>query len=50
MSKSKIIGVHVENDKVKQAAIKLGCLVLSSPFMYLGTKVGGLMSRIEEWK
>nr|GFA47131.1 RNA-directed DNA polymerase, eukaryota, reverse transcriptase zinc-binding domain protein [Tanacetum cinerariifolium] len=50
MSKSKIIGVHVDRDKVQQAAGKLGCLILTSPFSYLGTKVGGIMSRVDEWK
>nr|GEV76370.1 RNA-directed DNA polymerase, eukaryota, reverse transcriptase zinc-binding domain protein [Tanacetum cinerariifolium] len=39
MSKSKIMGVHVEDENVKHAASKLGCLILNSPFSYLGTKV-----------
>ncbi|GJU28537.1 RNA-directed DNA polymerase, eukaryota, reverse transcriptase zinc-binding domain protein [Tanacetum coccineum] len=50
MSKSKIMGVHVENAYVNQAASKLGCLVLNSPFSFLGTKVGEAMSRIQAWK
>ncbi|GKA94298.1 RNA-directed DNA polymerase, eukaryota, reverse transcriptase zinc-binding domain protein [Tanacetum coccineum] len=50
ISKSKIMGVHVEDTKVKHAAAKLGCLTLKSPFSYLGTKVGGSMSRVEAWK
>nr|GFA75027.1 RNA-directed DNA polymerase, eukaryota, reverse transcriptase zinc-binding domain protein [Tanacetum cinerariifolium] len=50
MSKSKIMGVHVEDAKVKHAASKLGCLTLKCPFTYLGTKVGGSMSRVEAWK
>nr|GEW74494.1 RNA-directed DNA polymerase, eukaryota [Tanacetum cinerariifolium] len=49
MSKSKIMGVHVEVEKVKQAASKLGCRILNAPFVYLGTKVGGTMSRVNEW-
>nr|GEY66783.1 RNA-directed DNA polymerase, eukaryota [Tanacetum cinerariifolium] len=49
MCKSKIIGVHVEGDLVKHAASKLGCLILNTPFAYLGTKVGGKMSRVKEW-
>nr|GEV60414.1 RNA-directed DNA polymerase, eukaryota, reverse transcriptase zinc-binding domain protein [Tanacetum cinerariifolium] len=50
MRKSKIMGIHVEDVKVKHAASKLGCLILNTPFLYLGTKVGGSMSRVQEWK
>ncbi|GJS26798.1 RNA-directed DNA polymerase, eukaryota [Tanacetum coccineum] len=50
MSKSKIMGVHVEDSKVKHAASKLGCLILNTPFSYLGMKIGGVMSRVEAWK
>nr|GEU94818.1 RNA-directed DNA polymerase, eukaryota, reverse transcriptase zinc-binding domain protein [Tanacetum cinerariifolium] len=50
MSKSKIMGVHVEGELVKNAASKLGCLILKTPFIYLGTKVGGKMSRVQEWQ
>ncbi|GJZ16276.1 RNA-directed DNA polymerase, eukaryota, reverse transcriptase zinc-binding domain protein [Tanacetum coccineum] len=34
----------------KNAASKLGCLVLKTLFTYLGTKVGGNMSRKQAWK
>ncbi|GJY42151.1 RNA-directed DNA polymerase, eukaryota [Tanacetum coccineum] len=50
MSKSKIMGVNVKDEKVKHAASKLGCLTLKSPFLYLGTKVGATMSRVSDWK
>nr|GEZ15135.1 RNA-directed DNA polymerase, eukaryota, reverse transcriptase zinc-binding domain protein [Tanacetum cinerariifolium] len=50
MSKSKIMGVHIEDEKVKYAASKLGCLILNTLFSYLGTKVGGSMSRVQAWK
>nr|GEX25757.1 RNA-directed DNA polymerase, eukaryota [Tanacetum cinerariifolium] len=46
MSKSKIMGVLVNSDKVKCAASKLECLILKTPFSYLGSKVGGSMSRV----
>nr|GEU41412.1 RNA-directed DNA polymerase, eukaryota, reverse transcriptase zinc-binding domain protein [Tanacetum cinerariifolium] len=46
MSKSKIMGVLVDSDKVKCATSKLGCLILKTPFSYLGSKVGGSMSRV----
>nr|GEV22872.1 RNA-directed DNA polymerase, eukaryota, reverse transcriptase zinc-binding domain protein [Tanacetum cinerariifolium] len=49
MSKSKIMRVHVDNIKVNIAATKLGCLVFKTPFMYLGSIVGGNMSRINTW-
>nr|GEV93988.1 RNA-directed DNA polymerase, eukaryota [Tanacetum cinerariifolium] len=35
---------------VRIAAAKLGCLILKTPFIYLGTKVGGNMSRKQSWK
>ncbi|GKD44317.1 RNA-directed DNA polymerase, eukaryota [Tanacetum coccineum] len=50
MSKSKIMGVNVDENKVNLAASKLGCLSLYSPFSYLGTKVGDMMSRAQAWK
>nr|GFB67943.1 RNA-directed DNA polymerase, eukaryota, reverse transcriptase zinc-binding domain protein [Tanacetum cinerariifolium] len=50
MCKSKIMGVNVEDGKIHNAASKLGCLVLKTPFTYLGTKVGENMSRKEAWK
>nr|GEZ47759.1 RNA-directed DNA polymerase, eukaryota [Tanacetum cinerariifolium] len=37
MSKSKIMGVHVNKDVVAQAAVKLGCMMLKMPFIYLGS-------------
>ncbi|GKA59975.1 RNA-directed DNA polymerase, eukaryota [Tanacetum coccineum] len=50
MCKSKIMGVNVEDEMVKNAASKLRCLVLKTSFTYLGTKVGGNMSRKQAWK
>nr|GEZ14206.1 hydroxycinnamoyl-CoA quinate/shikimate transferase [Tanacetum cinerariifolium] len=50
MSKSKLMGIHVEDALIKQAAAKLGCLTLRAPFTYLGLKAGGSMSRISEWQ
>ncbi|GJX03209.1 RNA-directed DNA polymerase, eukaryota [Tanacetum coccineum] len=47
MSKSKIMGIHVNNDNVSRAAEKLGCLVLKPPFTYLGSMVGGDMHRLQ---
>ncbi|GJR30322.1 RNA-directed DNA polymerase, eukaryota [Tanacetum coccineum] len=47
MRKSKLMGILVDDEKVKQAASKLGCLILKTPFSYLGSKVGGSMHRIQ---
>ncbi|GJW03764.1 RNA-directed DNA polymerase, eukaryota, reverse transcriptase zinc-binding domain protein [Tanacetum coccineum] len=49
MSKSKLMGLNVDNGKIKEAALKLGCLTLKPPFTYLGSIVGGSMSRIQAW-
>nr|GEY07350.1 RNA-directed DNA polymerase, eukaryota, reverse transcriptase zinc-binding domain protein [Tanacetum cinerariifolium] len=49
MCKSKIMGVNVGDEKVKSTASKLGCLILNTPFYYLGTKVRGNMSRVQAW-
>nr|GEW04072.1 RNA-directed DNA polymerase, eukaryota, reverse transcriptase zinc-binding domain protein [Tanacetum cinerariifolium] len=49
MSKSKILEVHVDSDRVKEVALKIGCLTLKIPFLYLGSMVGGSMSRLHEW-
>ncbi|GKD09627.1 hypothetical protein Tco_1189312 [Tanacetum coccineum] len=45
MSKSKILGIHVEDVKVKQAASKLGCLILNTHFSYLGYEGRGVICR-----
>nr|GFA06051.1 RNA-directed DNA polymerase, eukaryota [Tanacetum cinerariifolium] len=49
MTKSKLLGISVEDDKVKQSTTKIGCNTLKTPFTYLGSKVGGCMSRIQSW-
>ncbi|GKD15206.1 RNA-directed DNA polymerase, eukaryota, reverse transcriptase zinc-binding domain protein [Tanacetum coccineum] len=38
MSKSKIIGIAVDEHKVEQAAEKIRCSILKAPFFYLGSK------------
>ncbi|GJU12024.1 RNA-directed DNA polymerase, eukaryota [Tanacetum coccineum] len=49
MSKSKLMGISVDVEKVVQAAKMIGCVTLTTPFTYLGSKVGGLMSRLQSW-
>ncbi|GJZ44932.1 RNA-directed DNA polymerase, eukaryota, reverse transcriptase zinc-binding domain protein, partial [Tanacetum coccineum] len=50
LNKSKIMEINVESAQVIQAAAKLGCLVLKCPFYYLGTRVGGSMTRVQAWQ
>ncbi|GJS39436.1 RNA-directed DNA polymerase, eukaryota, reverse transcriptase zinc-binding domain protein [Tanacetum coccineum] len=50
MSKSKIIGICVADNKIKSAATNLGCRILKTPFIYLGTKVGDSMARFDAWE
>nr|GEZ53467.1 RNA-directed DNA polymerase, eukaryota, reverse transcriptase zinc-binding domain protein [Tanacetum cinerariifolium] len=49
MNKSNLMDISVDSNKVKHAAAKIGCLVLKTPFNYLGTRVGDLMSHIQSW-
>ncbi|GJU52083.1 RNA-directed DNA polymerase, eukaryota, reverse transcriptase zinc-binding domain protein [Tanacetum coccineum] len=49
MAKSKLMGISVDGVKVEQAAAKIGCVTLKTPFTYLGACVGGLMSRLQSW-
>nr|GEV36988.1 hypothetical protein [Tanacetum cinerariifolium] len=49
MNKSNLMCISVDSNKVKHAAAKIGCLVLKTPFNYLGSRVGDLMSRIQSW-
>ncbi|GJY81678.1 RNA-directed DNA polymerase, eukaryota, partial [Tanacetum coccineum] len=41
MSKSKLMDLHVDSDKVKRAAIKLGCLTFKTPFLRVLMRSGG---------
>nr|GFB81632.1 RNA-directed DNA polymerase, eukaryota, reverse transcriptase zinc-binding domain protein [Tanacetum cinerariifolium] len=49
MGKSKMMGILVGKNIITRAASKLGCLLLTTPFAYLGTKVGDSVTRIEAW-
>ncbi|GJT31587.1 RNA-directed DNA polymerase, eukaryota, reverse transcriptase zinc-binding domain protein [Tanacetum coccineum] len=49
VSKSKLLGIAVNDDFVHQAANRIGCGILKVPFIYLGSRVGGNMSRIRSW-
>ena len=49
MHKSKLMVIAVDDDKVNQVARSIGCLQLKPPFSYLGSKIGGLISRINSW-
>nr|GEU69775.1 RNA-directed DNA polymerase, eukaryota, reverse transcriptase zinc-binding domain protein [Tanacetum cinerariifolium] len=43
------MGGLVDSDKLKCVASKLRCLILKTPFSYLGSKVGGSISRVHTW-
>ncbi|GKD22429.1 RNA-directed DNA polymerase, eukaryota, reverse transcriptase zinc-binding domain protein [Tanacetum coccineum] len=47
--KSKLMGIGVSQEDVSSAADFIGCSTLSMPFNYLGTKVGGGISRSNSW-
>ncbi|GKB42380.1 RNA-directed DNA polymerase, eukaryota, reverse transcriptase zinc-binding domain protein [Tanacetum coccineum] len=49
MSRSKLLGIYVDADKLDQAASKIDCVTPKTPIIYLGSKVGRLMSRIQSW-
>ena len=47
LSKSKLMGIAVNEDRVEQAANRIGCGVLKAPFAYLGLKVGEICLRFK---
>nr|GEZ85377.1 RNA-directed DNA polymerase, eukaryota [Tanacetum cinerariifolium] len=49
LSKSNLMGIAVSVEKVEEVAKNIGCGVLKTPFSFLGSKVGGCMSRIKSW-
>ncbi|GJS31465.1 RNA-directed DNA polymerase, eukaryota [Tanacetum coccineum] len=46
LSKSKLMGLAVSIEKVEEVTRHIGCGILNTPFSFLGSKVGGCMSRI----
>nr|GEX22719.1 RNA-directed DNA polymerase, eukaryota [Tanacetum cinerariifolium] len=49
INKSKLIGIGTRREEVDATAITIGCLIFTTPFVYLGVKVGGGMSTIKSW-
>ncbi|GJS92803.1 RNA-directed DNA polymerase, eukaryota [Tanacetum coccineum] len=49
IQKSNLLGVGVRRSVVDQAANKIGCLVMSNRFSYLGVMVGDSMNRRAAW-
>ncbi|GJU12536.1 hypothetical protein Tco_1134932 [Tanacetum coccineum] len=43
------MGILMANVKVDQAAAKIGCATLKAHLSYIGSKVGGLMSRVQSY-
>ncbi|GJU21172.1 RNA-directed DNA polymerase, eukaryota, reverse transcriptase zinc-binding domain protein [Tanacetum coccineum] len=50
LTKIKLMGLAVSEDRVEQASNRIGCGVLKAPFAYLGSIVGGSMSQIKSWE
>ncbi|GJR82179.1 RNA-directed DNA polymerase, eukaryota, reverse transcriptase zinc-binding domain protein [Tanacetum coccineum] len=50
LTKRKLMGLAVSEDRVEQASTRIGCGVFKAPFVYLGSIVGGSMSRIKSWE
>nr|GFA57705.1 RNA-directed DNA polymerase, eukaryota [Tanacetum cinerariifolium] len=49
IAKSQVLGAGVSQNVVLQAANRIGCAVLNTPFHYLGVTVGECMSRKSAW-
>ncbi|GJV00654.1 RNA-directed DNA polymerase, eukaryota [Tanacetum coccineum] len=47
--KSKLMGIGTRPEEVDAAATTMGCSIFTTPFVHLGVKVGGAMSRIKSW-
>ncbi|GJR22294.1 RNA-directed DNA polymerase, eukaryota [Tanacetum coccineum] len=47
--KSKLMGISTRPKEVDAAATTMGCLIYTTPFVHLGVKVRGAMSRIKSW-
>ncbi|GJW44944.1 RNA-directed DNA polymerase, eukaryota [Tanacetum coccineum] len=49
MNKSKLMGISLASNVVDQAATNIGYTKLTTPFSYLDSKVGDMMSRTRAW-
>ncbi|GKE99206.1 RNA-directed DNA polymerase, eukaryota, partial [Tanacetum coccineum] len=49
LHKSKLMGIGIPHDVVASTASSIGCATLSTPFNYLGVKVGDIISRLSSW-
>ncbi|GJY47125.1 RNA-directed DNA polymerase, eukaryota [Tanacetum coccineum] len=47
--KSKLVGIGTRPEEVDATATTMGCSIFTTPFVYLGVKVRGAMSRIKSW-
>ncbi|GJW36817.1 RNA-directed DNA polymerase, eukaryota [Tanacetum coccineum] len=50
MQKRNLMGVGVNHYDLVEAASKLGCSILNTPFIYLGVTVRSSMSRVRAWE
>nr|GEZ79893.1 RNA-directed DNA polymerase, eukaryota [Tanacetum cinerariifolium] len=49
LHKSMLMGIGINSREVECAARLVGCSTFTTPFNYLGVKVGDIMSRIKSW-
>ncbi|GJR96082.1 RNA-directed DNA polymerase, eukaryota [Tanacetum coccineum] len=47
--KCKLIRIGTRPEEVNAATTTMGCSIFTTPFVHLGVKVGGVMSRIKSW-
>ena len=49
INKSRLLGVGVPFDEVETVACLVGCVTFKTPFVYVGSMVGGSMNRLHSW-
>ncbi|GKD06789.1 hypothetical protein Tco_1181763 [Tanacetum coccineum] len=47
--KSNLMGIDTRPKEVDATSTTMGCSICTTPFVHLGVKVGGVMSRIKSW-
>ncbi|GKF94143.1 hypothetical protein Tco_0283843, partial [Tanacetum coccineum] len=47
LQKSKLMGIGINKKEVDKAAQLIGCSTFSTPFTYLGVRVGDIMSKVK---
>ncbi|GJY24613.1 putative reverse transcriptase domain-containing protein [Tanacetum coccineum] len=50
LQKSKLVGIGIPHEDVLSLAESIGCSIFTTPFNFLGVKVGDIMSRHSSWE